>query len=402
MIDRIDTLETLARFALAMLLAAVVWPGLAKAQNGTAPDSDIQTRPGSAIVDMGGAIFPPVWCGPAVVAFQREEPGSGRRWIEYHDVERRRVTTEPLSEEGGLVACAADGGERLMARGGTDAPVGQFALVRTSDRSEVVVANDGSLVSADRDLRRFVFRTGDRQSRAPFRLVHLDGTEASDRRVRASNPLDGVPPQFWWPAAIDDRGRHVAYVVGPSVPLDLMPSFASLKLTVSGTGGQRISSSHLTALMPRAAQFGRVSFDRGEVILQGASDDGKLVVAVCSIRTELDLRCRSTTLDLDAGKFHVAGRGSGGFIVGADLGQVRGNGLRACLFLTTMDASGAPPRCAIDPAVQVPIVYGQSPDAYFAVSPGGEYAAVLSWYRQSPSEPLRSRPNWVVVRVSDL
>jgi hypothetical protein len=383
------------RLGLIAALVAIALPVVSAAQSETAGETEVKTRPGSAIIEIHDVIFPPVWCDSALIALQREQ--AGRRWIEYHDIERKRSRIEDLHEEGGLVACSRDGAERLMNRAADG-----FVLVRPGDRQEIGLSHDARFISADDRLRRFILGPeGDRaRIRPQFRLVTFDPAVEPSVQSRRQHTLGGVPPQFWWPAAINGGGRYVAYVTGPEVPLDLDPAFSSLRLVVAEIDGPHKASSPLPALMGLAAQFERVFFDRGSLVLQGVSDQQKLVVVICTIQTDASPNCFGHLLVFDAAKFHVVGLGANGLILGSNVGEVGASGLRACLF--ALGVSQAPPRCQIDPDVRVPRIYGERPEAYYSISPNRDYVAVLSRYRQSRSDPAPLAPAWVVIPTSEL
>lgn len=130
-------------------------------QSQTVADALPKTRPGSALLQVADVIFTPVWCSPTVVAFQRERPTDGKRWIEYHDIGRNVSNLENLQEEGGLVACSADG-RRLMRRLATG-----YVLVSTGGYWETRVFGDADLISADDQLSLFVFKTDAGADRQP-------------------------------------------------------------------------------------------------------------------------------------------------------------------------------------------------------------------------------------------
>ena len=383
------------RLGLIAAMVAIALPVVAAAQSDTAVETEVKTRPDSALIEVHDVIFPPVWCDSALIAFQREQ--GGRRWIEYHDIERKRSRIEDLHEEGALVACGRDGAERLMNRAADG-----FVLVRPGDRQEIDLSHDARFISADDRLRRFILGPeGDRTSIKPqFRLVTFDPAIEPSVQSRRQRTLVGVPPQFWWPAAVNGGGRYAVYVTGPEVPLDLNPAFSSLRLVVAEIDGPHEASWPLTDMMGFAAQFERVFFDRGSLVLQGVSDQQKLVVVFCSIQTDASPNCFGNLLTFDAAKFHVVGVGPNGLILGSNAGEVGASGLRACLF--TLGVSQPPPRCQIDPNVRVPRIYGERPEAYYSISPNRDYVAVLSRYRQSRSDPAPLAPAWVVIPTSEL
>jgi hypothetical protein len=215
----------------------------------TVADALVKTEPGSALLEVQDVIFTPVWCSSTIIAFQRERRTDGRRWIEYHDVGRSESNIEHLHEEGGLVACTADG-RRLMKRSAKG-----YVLVRSRDGLELTVFRVAHFLSADDRLLHFVFKTdaGAHGQRPQFVLVSSDlpmelGSQAIKQRV-----LQDVPPQFHWSVAIDSAGTLAAYIVGPSVASDLQPSFPTLRLAVSPTNGSRQNERALPDLIVGAA-----------------------------------------------------------------------------------------------------------------------------------------------------
>jgi hypothetical protein len=363
------------------------------AQDSTDNSQHIVTRPGSVLLELRNGAVDPVWCDAETVAMARWSDDGQRRWIEIHRLGSATVRTESLLE-GALVACSRGGTEWVELRGGTDTGIGQYLLVRASDRHEVELAAWGLFISADHSLRSFVFETDIQMGGAPtFELVTVENARQGHFWQTRATTIVASQYAAVQTVAISGDGRNLAYATRQKHHSGARREGLPLELVLSRTGESQTRRLRMADLIDEETQLDSLFFAGDRLVIAGISTAGKLIVAICPADAARATACQEQSTGLDGRAFEVASLGSNGLpIIAARFSGIGELG-RPCLFeLSKANRDAAPSACRL--TVPPKPTYGSEPEPFYSMAPDRRHVTVLTQGRWP-------RDTWVVVSLSE-
>jgi hypothetical protein len=336
----------------------------------------------------------PVWCGSKIAAFLGYGGTPPTPHIRYYDIERKTLTDRPVgNDEGELLACNADGSRRATVLWESDSKSAGIFRLTSADgqRSWELARWAHTLLSADTDLRHFIFATYTYDGGWPVHLELVTAKPGSDGGVEVTRTqkFGDAPPDSMTRAAISPDGRTIAYSVLTTGDHTRLNDPSGLDLIVSPLGAGTVVRRPIDRILKSAATVKDFFFDRDKLVVVGASDDKKIVVATCPIEPGARGDCQSTVTDLNEAQFNVLGIGETGFIFG-------GGAPRACLF-ETATPNKVPPACQSGGAPGPRYCGLCYPVVSAVVSPDRRLVAVRSRHRGDGLSKIESE--WTIVRM---
>jgi hypothetical protein len=376
------------------------------AQSDPATPFEIYVPEGASILRVP-APFEPMWCNSKIVAFPNSR--DGRFWTEYYELGQSTPRIENhVPGTGNLLACGSGGAEQLRISGYQEGyeSFGNVDLIATGYETTRLIDQAG-LLSADRQFRTFIFSKEkiswkDAEPGA-VELIRLTPALRGTRkilRVSRAQIESGRGPVLT--AKVNADSQTIAYVVSTASDRTRRADPVSIELFVAPTEQRPGIRMALSDLLAHASRFDDIFFDHDKLVVTGATDDDKIVVATCEIEASTPRNCNSVTSRLNAAQFYVVALGQSGAVIGSrELPITDRSTWRACLFEASLAELREPPStCQMHgPSLPLPSYSGWVP--LFAVAPDNQHAAVRTKFRSrgAPGDP-GTNTEWSIVPMS--
>jgi len=399
---RLDFADVVAGWIVAACLCIIATAAIvdkAHSQNEAASPFEVDVSGASPIARVSTTASSsdyPTWCNSNVVAFQNGR--DGRFWTEFYELGRPNPRIEhQVLGSGRLVACRAGGAEQLRMSNVEDGfqHFGNYDLILTGyPRTRLV--DQAGLVSTDDNFRTFTFR----KEKIPWE----EGRDGVTEMVRVSPAYvggaralkvdrikveSGIVSQPVLTATISSDGLAVAYIVSTATNFDRGTDLGGIAFFVAKMGQRPGTRVPLQDLLKPAVRLTHMFFDQDKLVVTGATDDDRIVVATCELAAATPRNCRSITTRLSASEFYLVGLGQTGLVFGTRAILAGHSNLRACLFEAPAGVFEAPARCRMH-GPSLPPLFGLDAVAAFSVAPDRRHAAVRTRFRslETPTHAL--------------